>query len=142
MYQNSQLQQYGAGTVQLIERPTEKLWRGFESLGAAEQPQEQRYPLFQCVQHFRVSKQWYGCQCLRFFKCAQKLMHAIAPDGCTDTVRESALKADPGRKISYRTGDSNLRQYSALAFQSDALPTELFPAPFFRICELADSQNL
>ena len=54
-------------------------------------------------------------------------MHAIAPDGCTDTVRESALKADSGRKISYGTGDSNLRQYSALAFQSDALPTELFP---------------
>ena len=30
--------------------------------------------------------------------------------GCTDTERESALKADPGKKISCRTGESNLRQ--------------------------------
>ena len=30
--------------------------------------------------------------------------------GCTDTVRESALKVDVGTKISRRTGDSNLRQ--------------------------------
>ena len=31
----------------------------------------------------------------------------------TDTVRESALKADSGRKIRYRTGESNLRQRRA-----------------------------
>ena len=30
--------------------------------------------------------------------------------GCTDTVRESALKVDSGRKIPCRTGESNLRQ--------------------------------
>ena len=33
--------------------------------------------------------------------------------GCTDTVRESALKDNTGRKIPCRTGDSNLRQYCA-----------------------------
>ena len=30
--------------------------------------------------------------------------------GCTDTVRESALKVDSGRKIPCRTGESNLCQ--------------------------------
>ena len=30
--------------------------------------------------------------------------------GYTDTVRESALKVDSGRKNPYRTGESNLRQ--------------------------------
>ena len=48
----------------------------------------------QCVQHFCVSSQWYGCECLGFLICAQMLMHAIAHRGCTDTVRESALRAD------------------------------------------------
>ena len=33
--------------------------------------------------------------------------------GCTDTVRESALKVDFGRKIPSRTGESNLRQQRA-----------------------------
>ena len=30
--------------------------------------------------------------------------------GCTDTERESARKVDSGKKISRRTGESNLRQ--------------------------------
>ena len=48
--------------------------------------------------------------------------------GCADTVRESALDVDSGRKIPCLTGDSNTRQYYAWLFsQSDALPTELFP---------------
>ena len=42
--------------------------------------------------------------------CTQMLMHAIAYGGCTDTERESALKADTGKKIPCRTGESNLRQ--------------------------------
>ena len=33
--------------------------------------------------------------------------------GCTDTVRESALKVEPGRKIPCRTGGSNLRRQRA-----------------------------
>ena len=35
---------------------------------------------------------------------------------CTDTVRESALEVDSGRKIPCRTGDWNPRQYSAWHF--------------------------
>ena len=35
---------------------------------------------------------------------------AIAHGGVQTYVRESALKVDPGRKISCRTGKSNLRQ--------------------------------
>ena len=31
--------------------------------------------------------------------CAQELAYAIAHEGCADTVRESALKVDSGRKI-------------------------------------------
>ena len=33
--------------------------------------------------------------------------------GCTDPIRESALKVDSGRKIPCRTGESNLRQRCA-----------------------------
>ena len=36
--------------------------------------------------------------------------------GCADTVRESALKADPGRKIPCHTGDLNPRQNCARLF--------------------------
>ena len=38
------------------------------------------------------------------------LMQAIARGGVGDTVRESTLKVDSGRKIPCRTGESNLRQ--------------------------------
>ena len=57
--------------------------------------------------------------------CAQVLIHAITPR-CTDTTRESALKADSGRKIPCRTEVSNL---TSAACRSDALPTELHPNP-------------
>ena len=43
-------------------------------------------------------------------------MHAIAHGGCMDTVRESALKADSGRKIPCRNLDSNPHQYCACLF--------------------------
>ena len=52
--------------------------------------------------------------------CVQMLMREIAhggggggEGGFTDTVRESALKVDSGRKIPCRTGESNLRQRRA-----------------------------
>ena len=48
---------------------------------------------------------------------------------CASTVGESALNVDSGEKTTTktcRTEDSNPRQYCALAFQSDALLTELF----------------
>ena len=56
----------------------------------------------------------------------QMLKHVIVHGGCTDTVRESALKVDSGRKVPYRAGNPNPRQY-CLAFQSDALPSDLSP---------------
>ena len=42
-------------------------------------------------------------------------MHAIAQEGCTDTVREPAMKVDSWRekKIPSRTGESNLLQRRA-----------------------------
>ena len=69
-----------------------------------------------CVQYFRVSEQLYDCQCLGLLTCADMLIHAIAQGGCTDTVRQSALEVDSGRKIPCRTGDSNPRQYYAWLF--------------------------
>ena len=53
---------------------------------------------YRCVQYFHVSKEWYGCQCLGFLMCVQMLIHATAHGGCTNTVRESALKVGSGRK--------------------------------------------
>ena len=38
-------------------------------------------------------------------------MHAIAHEGCMDTLRESAPKVDSGRKIPCRTRESNLPQW-------------------------------
>ena len=45
------------------------------------------------------------------------LVHEVAYEGCTDTVSESALKVDSGRKIPCRSGESNPSKrcvYSAL----------------------------
>ena len=59
-------------------------------------------------------------------------MHTIAHEerergeGGTDTVRESSLKVDSGRKIPCRT--RRIEPESA-ARRSDALPTELHPHP-------------
>ena len=46
-----------------------------------------------------------------YLTCAQMLMHATAHGGVRTHVRESALKVDSGRKISCRTGESNLHQW-------------------------------
>ena len=47
--------------------------------------------------------------------------------GLTDTVRESALKVDSGRKIPRRTGESNLRRRRAdpILYQLSYIPTPL-----------------
>ena len=52
------------------------------------------------------------------------LMHAIAHEGYTDTVRESALEADSGRKIPCRTVESNLPQWRAglMLYQERYIP--------------------
>ena len=55
------------------------------------------------------------------------LMSAIAHGGCAHTVRESALEVDCGKKKSLAASRTRTRVSIALAFQSDALPTELFP---------------
>ena len=81
---------------------------------------------YHCVQYFPLSKQWYGCQCLRFLTFADVDAHG----GCTDTERESALKADSGRKIPCRTGDSNPRQYCAWIFNRTLYPLSYHPLPF------------
>ena len=55
----------------------------------------------QCMQCFRVFK-----QCLGFLMYAKMLMHATAQWGCPDTVRESAMEVDSGRKIPCSAWDS------------------------------------
>ena len=59
------------------------------------------------------------------------LMHAVGHGGCTDTVRESALKVGSGKKKKHPLPHLGLETASALrlALQWDALPTEL--SPFF-----------
>ena len=55
--------------------------------------------LYQCVQCFPVSTQWYGCQRLGFLRCSEVSVHAIAHVGCMDTVRGSALKVDGEKNL-------------------------------------------
>ena len=83
---------------------------------------------YRCVQYFRVSKQWYGCQCLGFLMCAQLLMREIACNSSTDTVRDSAQQVDSGRKIPRHAGDSNQYQYCAWLF-SRMLYQLSYPCP-------------
>ena len=40
-------------------------------------------------------------------------MHVVAQRGCTNTVRESALKVDSGIKMTSRTGETNQPQRDA-----------------------------
>ena len=56
--------------------------------------------------------------------CAHVLVHAIANVGCRDTVRESALKIDSGRKIPCVAPGNQ-----TCVNRSDALRTELHPRP-------------
>ena len=46
--------------------------------------------------------------------------------GCTDTLRESVLKVDSGRKIPCRTGESNLRRQLAgpMLYQLSYIPNQ------------------
>ena len=99
----------------------------------AQQPREQCYPFLTMNAVFSCVQTMVWLPMFRIFNTfsPQTLMHAIAQGGCTDTVRESALEIDCGRKILCRTGDPNPRQsLLRLAFQSDALPTELCLTPF------------
>ena len=57
--------------------------------------------------------------------------------GCTDTVEESALKVDSGRKIPCRTGESKLRRQRAglMLYQLSYIPIPI-------IEDMSDSQSL
>ena len=83
----------------------------------------------QGVPYFPESKPCCG-QCLGFSMCMQMLMHVIAHGGFTNTVRESALKVDWEKNPFLLQG---LERVSVLylAFQLDALSTELSPFPHF-----------
>ena len=59
---------------------------------------------------------WYGCQCLGFLTCTQMLMHVTTNGGYVNTVRESALKVDWGRKNPCDIRELNLYQYCAMLF--------------------------
>ena len=43
-------------------------------------------------------RQCFGCKYWGFLTCAQMMTHAIAHGGCTNSISESALKADSERK--------------------------------------------
>ena len=55
-------------------------------------------------------------------------MQAIALEGCTDTVKESAPKVDSGRKIPCRTEESSLprRRAGPTLYQLSYIPTQLY----------------
>ena len=59
---------------------------------------------------FNVRTDVHACNCTR---------------GCKNTVRESALEVDSGRKLPCRTGESDLRQRRAgpMRFQLSYIPT-------------------
>ena len=79
-----------------------------------------------CVLPFRVSKQCYRCQRLGFLTCTQMSMHVIAQGDCADTVKESALKADTGRKNSLpHRGAEPVSAASCTWCSANYLPTQL-----------------
>ena len=72
-------------------------------------------------------------------------MHAIAHRGCTDTIRESALKVDSGRKIPCCTRESKLhqRRVGPLLYQLSNIPIldsdpEVVPAYMYVVPTLLD----
>ena len=79
---------------------TSKPWKLGHLIGVRlQQLQEQRYPLLPGVVH-RVLICVHTMVWLPVFGIfTRMLMHVIAHRGCADTVTESALKVDSGRKI-------------------------------------------
>ena len=62
----------------------------------------------------------------RTFNMHTELNARSCTRGCTDTIRESALKVDSGRKIPCGTGELNLRQQCArpVLSQLSDIPTQ------------------
>ena len=78
-----------------------------------------------CMQHFHVSKQWYGGQQLGFLTCAQMLHMQQHTGGCTDTGKEPApSETQLWQKNALLHWESNLPQPHA---SPDAQPTEPHP---------------
>ena len=82
---------------------------------------------YQWVQHFHVSKQGYGRQCLGFLTCAQMLMHVIV--NCTHGLYRHRKSVCTGNWLWEKNPFPHWRLEPAsvlqLAFQSDTIPTEL-----------------
>ena len=64
-----------------------------------------------------------------FKMCAQISMHVTAHSGCANTVRESALKVNSGRKILCHPGELNPCQYCIRLFGLMSLYQLSCPAP-------------
>ena len=62
-------------------------------------------------------------------RCTQLFMHAIAHEGCRDTVRESALKVDWKKNPWLHRGI----EPASAACLFNALPTELHPRPILSV---------
>ena len=91
---------------------------GLPFLGKAQQPQEQLpIPISGCSIFVHPNNGMAESASLGFLMCTQMLRHASVNGGCTDAVRESALKTAPGRKIPCHTGDPNPPKYCTSAFQ-------------------------
>ena len=67
----------------------------------------------QCVQYFRVSDNDMAISVWGIVTYAQMMMHAIAHDACTDTVRQPKLIANSRRSNFLSRRESNPHQYSA-----------------------------
>ena len=90
---------------------------GSHNLGKAQQPQEQRYPFLSvCVIFSSIQTMVWLPVFAIFNVCTDVDVCDSTQGGCADTVRESALEADSGRKIPCCTGDLNLCQYCAWLF--------------------------
>ena len=63
------------------------------------------------------------------------LLHASEYGVVRTHVRESALKVDSGRKIPYRTGESNLRQQrgSPTLYQLSYIPKPRCVSPWYNL---------
>ena len=82
--------------------------------------QEQRHPFPLVCTVFSSDRTMAWLPAFESLTCAQMLKHATAHGGCTDTVRQSALEADSGRKVPCHTGDSSPRSYCAWLFSGSS----------------------
>ena len=100
---------------------------------------ESRYPtygacrVFQCFHNPPNSDMYYG-----IFNVRTDVNACDCTLGCTDTVRESALKVDSGRERSCPTGKSNLPQRRA---GPTLYQPSYIPAPQHGLLVRANLQN-